>query len=60
MAQIIELNEWRKRKVAQVASAPALACPTCEAECKAVNTTDDGSTVYHCAGHGPSFFDLAH
>ena len=52
MAQIIELNEWRERKVAQVALAPALVCPTCEAECKAVITMDDGSTVYRCAGHG--------
>lgn len=52
MAKIIELNEWRARKVARHAPAPALACPTCEAECKAVNTTADGSTVYRCTGHG--------
>lgn len=52
MAQIIKLSEWRERKVAQIELAPALACPTCDASCNAVNTTDDGSTVYRCAGHG--------
>lgn len=52
MAQIIELSGWRERKSTQVELAPALACPTCDAECNAVNTTDAGCTVYRCAGHG--------
>ena len=52
MAPIIDMSGWRERKAAQANLAPALACPACETECKAVNTTDDGSTVYCCAGHG--------
>lgn len=52
MAKIIELSGWRKRKDDQLALAPELSCPTCDAECQAVSTTDDGSMVYRCAGHG--------
>lgn len=52
MAQIIEMSGWRDRKTAQLLSAPALACPTCEFECPAVTIQVDGSTVYRCVGHG--------
>jgi len=52
MAQIIEMTGWRERKAAQVQSAPALACPTCQAECPAVSIQPDESTVYRCVGHG--------
>lgn len=52
MAQIIEMTGWRERKAAQVQSAPALACPTCEAERPAVSIQADESTVYRCVGHG--------
>lgn len=52
MAQIIEISGWRDRKAAQVQTAPALACPTCNTDCPAVNTQLDGSTMYRCIGHG--------
>ena len=52
MAQILEIAGWRERKSALVQTAPALACPTCEAECPAVTIQADESTVYRCVGHG--------
>ena len=52
MATIIELFEWRERKAARIELAPTLGCPICYVDSKAVKTTDDGSTLYRCAGHG--------
>lgn len=52
MAQIIEMSGWKERKAAQMQAAPALACPTCDAECQVVNIQPDQSSVYRCVGHG--------
>lgn len=52
MSAVIEMKGWREGKLAAVAEAPALECPTCEAECKPVNVAADGCTTYRCVGHG--------
>lgn len=52
MAEIVEMKGWRDRKAAQVMTAPALECPSCNTLCPAVSIQADESTVYRCVGHG--------
>lgn len=52
MNNIVELQGWRERKALEVATMPALECPTCDAVCNPVKVDVDGTTTYRCVGHG--------
>jgi hypothetical protein len=52
MAEVIQMAGWAERKAQQVADLPSLECPTCDADCRAVNQDGEGVTLYRCAAKG--------